>query len=223
MPLKIGNKQYEWTSHVPFHRKKGAGETRTGRRSWNPLPVKLKRTDAPAQSASLPPRGAGPAAATGALAALAKDVSEQFVAIDHPNGDRGYHHAPVKSTTGGKAPFQHGISARVTPEGDLVFTIRAAHGTKGAHGSDTDLFLSLMRRFERDGIVVNRILNDWRNVPQMNDGYEQFHANVGTGMSDADAARATALGRIVVTERDARRRRRRARWFTKAAPDPAPR
>lgn len=87
----------------------------------------------------------------------------------------------------------HGLEARVTRSGELNLSI-AANGTRSAEfGSGADMFNSLMRRLDSDGVQVNSIRSEW--VPGgQSTNYNQYIDGINSGLSPSQAAANTWTG-----------------------------
>ncbi|MEL6597515.1 MAG: hemagglutinin repeat-containing protein [Pseudomonadota bacterium] len=87
----------------------------------------------------------------------------------------------------------HGLNARVTRGGELSLSI-AANGSRTAElGSGADMFNSLMRRLDTDGVQVNSIRSEW--VPGgRSTNYNQYVDGINSGLTPSQAAANTWTG-----------------------------
>jgi filamentous hemagglutinin len=90
-------------------------------------------------------------------------------------------------------PEIHGLAVSVDKKGLLGFEIRAG-GNSETQGSGRDMFISAMKRLEKEGVDVSNIRGTWiQGTESVN--AKQYLSNLKL-MPEADAARNTWTGRI---------------------------
>jgi hypothetical protein len=89
-------------------------------------------------------------------------------------------------------PQHHGLTVKIDRNGVMSFDIR--HG-EGYPESGTDMISSLFQRLDKDGVKVNAVAGDWRELDNSLN-YQQYMKNV-RGMSKEAAAADTWTGRLM--------------------------
>lgn len=87
----------------------------------------------------------------------------------------------------------HGLQARVTRSGELSLSV-SANGSRSAElGSGADMFNSLMKRLDADGVQVNTLRSEW--VPGVGStNHTQYVNGISSGLTPSQAAANTWTG-----------------------------
>lgn len=89
----------------------------------------------------------------------------------------------------------HGLGISVDRNGTLGFDIRANPSSAATLGSGRDMFISGMRRLDREGVAVNQIRGYWMDGTGSVNA-DQYRANIAAGMTPQVAAANTWTGKI---------------------------
>lgn len=92
-------------------------------------------------------------------------------------------------------PLSHGLRGSLNVDGELSFHVTANEGKRTTRGGGRDMFISLMRRIEHEGLEVKSIVGEWvgRIGTGQSSNLDQYVANLKK-MNDEDAAKNTWTG-----------------------------